>query len=189
MKKIGIILVLITAVLSTSSIKAQKTIGDVTMPKKVKVGETELELNGAGARVKLFMDMYVAGLYLKTPSKDAQKIIDANEHIAIKLQIVSSLITSDKMISAVNEGFKNSTNGNTASIQKEIDQFIAAFKDEIKKGDIYDIFYVPNKATLVVKNGKLMAKIEGLDFKKALFGIWLCDKPADKNLKDDLLGQ
>ncbi|HLU85349.1 MAG TPA: chalcone isomerase family protein, partial [Vicingaceae bacterium] len=61
--------------------------------------------------------------------------------------------------------------------------------DEIKKGDIYDIFYVPNKATLVVKNGKLMAKIEGLDFKKALFGIWLCDKPADKNLKDDLLGQ
>lgn len=189
MKKIGILLVLVAAVLSTSNIQAQKTIGDVTMPKKVKVGETELELNGAGARVKLFMDMYVAGLYLKTPSKEAQKIIDANEYVAIKLQIVSSLISSDKMVSAVNDGFKNSTNNNTAPIQKEINQFIGAFKDEIKKGDIFDIFYVPNKATLVLKNGKLMAKIEGLDFKKALIGIWLCDKPADKDLKDDLLGK
>ena len=54
---------------------------------------------------------------------------------------------------------------------------------------MFDIFYVPNKATLVVKNGKLMAKIEGLDFKKALFGIWLSDVPADKNLKKALLGE
>lgn len=183
------LLLLVLLVLTTTIAQAQKTIGDVTMPKKVKVGETELELNGAGARVKLFMDMYVAGLYLKTKSTDAKQIIEANEHIAIKLEIVSSLITSDKMISAVNEGFKNSTNGKTAPIQKEIDQFIGAFKDEIKKGDVFDIFYVPNKATLVVKNGKLMAKIEGLEFKKALFGIWLADTPADKNLKDDLLGQ
>ncbi|MDF1675452.1 MAG: chalcone isomerase family protein [Vicingaceae bacterium] len=183
------LLLLVLLILTTTITQAQITIGDVAMPKKVKVGETELELNGAGARVKLFMDMYVAGLYIKTKSTDAKKIVEANEHIAIKLQIVSSLITSDKMISAVNEGFKNSTNGKTASIQKEIDQFIGAFKDEIKKGDVFDIFYVPNKATLVLKNGKLMAKIEGLEFKKALFGIWLSDVPADKNLKKALLGK
>ena len=180
---------LVLLIITGTVAQAQITVGDVIMPRKVKLGETELELNGAGARVKLFMDMYVAGLYLKTKSTDANKIIDANEHIAIKLQIVSSLISSDKMIDAVNEGFKNSTNGKTAPIQKEIDSFIAAFKDEIKKGDVFDIFYVPNKATLVLKNGKLMAKIEGLEFKKALFGIWLSDVPADKNLKKALLGK
>jgi hypothetical protein len=31
--------------------------------------------------------------------------------------------------------------------------------------------------------------IPGLDFKKALFGIWLCDNPADKDLKLKLLGK
>lgn len=188
MKKLKLFSTIILLIIGTT-VQSQITVGDVTMPKKVKVGETELELNGAGARVKLFMDMYVAGLYLKTKSTDAQKIIEANEHVAIKLQIVSSLITSDKMISAVNDGFKNATNGKTAPIQKEIEQFIGAFKDEIKKGDVFDIFYVPNKATLVVKNGKLMAKIEGLDFKKALIGIWLSATPADKNLKKALLGK
>ncbi len=37
-------------------------------------------------------------------------------------------------------------------------------------------------------NGISRAVIAGLDFKKALFGIWLCDQPADKNLKKKLLG-
>ena len=31
--------------------------------------------------------------------------------------------------------------------------------------------------------------VKGKDFKKALFGIWLCDKPADKNLKAGMLGK
>ena len=30
--------------------------------------------------------------------------------------------------------------------------------------------------------------IEGYDFKKALFGIWLGDNPADEGLKEGLLG-
>ena len=34
----------------------------------------------------------------------------ANEGMAIKLNIVSGMITSDKMIGAINEGFENATN-------------------------------------------------------------------------------
>ena len=30
--------------------------------------------------------------------------------------------------------------------------------------------------------------IEGLDFKKAVFGIWLGKEPADSNLKEGMLG-
>lgn len=186
MKKI--ILIILTIV-SVQMAEAQMTISGTTLPKKVMVGETTLELNGGGVRSKYWMDMYVAGLYLKTKSKDAKKIINENEYASIKIQIVSSLITSEKMIAAVKEGFDNSTHKNTAAIQKEIDEFIAAFKDEIKKGDIFDIFYVPSKSTtMVMKNGKVKAKIEGFEFKKALLGIWLSDNPADDKLKEGLLG-
>ena len=40
----------------------------------------------------------------------------------------------------------------------------------------------------VYKDGKEVGMIEGLDFKKALFGIWLGAKPADKGLKNEMLG-
>jgi len=29
----------------------------------------------------------------------------------------------------------------------------------------------------------------GMPFKEAIIGIWLCDKPADKNLKKGMLGR
>jgi hypothetical protein len=38
------------------------------------------------------------------------------------------------------------------------------------------------------KNGKMLGTIEGLEFKKALFGIWLGNNPADKDLKAGMLG-
>ena len=40
------LLLFVLLILTTTITQAQITIGDVTMPKKVKVGETELELNG-----------------------------------------------------------------------------------------------------------------------------------------------
>ncbi len=39
------------------------------------------------------------------------------------------------------------------------------------------------------KNGVKKGTIEGHDFKKALFGIWLGDNPADSGLKTGLLGK
>ena len=132
--------------------------------------------------------MYACGLYIIKKSNDENAIINNDEHTAIKIQIISSLITSKKMVAAVEEGFEKSTNGKTKDLRKRIDQFKEVFsKEEIKKGDIYDIIYVPKKGTVIFKNGKIMPIIEGLDFKTALFGIWLGKDPADKDLKEALL--
>jgi hypothetical protein len=38
------------------------------------------------------------------------------------------------------------------------------------------------------KNSKLQVTIEGLEFKKALIGIWLSADPVDADLKTGLLG-
>ena len=160
------------------------------MPEKLVAGKTTLKLNGAGVREKFFMDMYACALYLKKTTNNSTKIISSDEHAAIKIHIISGLITSKKMTNAVEEGFENSTGGNTEKLRKEIDQFKAVFSnEEIEKKDIYDIIYIPNKGTIIFKNGKIQPIIKGLAFKKALFGIWLCNKPADKDLKEDLLSK
>ena len=83
----------------------------------------------------------------------------------------------------------NSTNGNTAPYKDNIDTFISVFKDNIKIGDVYDIIYTPEEGTKVYKNKELKSTVKGLDFKKVLFGIWLGNKPADKDLKTGMLGK
>jgi Chalcone isomerase-like len=185
MKK-NIIIILILGCLTAQS---QITVSGVTMPRKVMIGPSQLTLNGAGIREKLWIDLYVAGLYVKAKTNDAKSIINDDNPTAIKLHIVSSLITSKKMLDAVDEGFQKSTNKNTSPIKLEIEAFKVAFKEEIKVDDVYDIVYVPSKGTIILKNGKLSGTIKGLAFKKALFGIWIGDDPADKNLKKSLLGK
>ncbi len=160
-------------------------ISGVNMPNSLQNG---LILNGAGIRSKFFFDLYVGGLYLKNKTSNALHVINSDEPMAIKLHITSSLITSKKMMDATMEGFENSTKGNIKPLKKQIDEFINVFKKEIKDGDIYDFVYTPQIGVKIFKNSKLITTIKGLEFKKALFGIWFCEKPAQKSLKKEMLG-
>ncbi|CAM4366096.1 chalcone isomerase family protein [Gillisia limnaea] len=186
MKKI--LFVLFAVVTITSSFAQTKAAG-VTIPNNVSFEGEKLVLNGVGVREKFWMDMYAGALYLGSKSSDAKSIVNANDPMSLKLHMVSSLITSEKMIDAVNEGFENATNGKTSGISSEIAKFKAFFSDEINKEDVFDIVYIPSKGVLVYKNGKEKGSIKGMEFKKALFGIWLSDKPADKKLKQGMLGK
>lgn len=167
---------------------AQKEISGVTPAKSIEVNGTTLKFNGAGLREKLFLDLYVGALYVTNNTKEANKVIESDQSMAITLDIVSGLISSEKMISAINEGFEKSTKGNTAALKVKIDQFKDSFKEEIVVGDHYVIAYIKDKGTEIHKNGKKIKTIEGLDFKKALFGIWFCNDPADEDLKEGMLG-
>jgi|LGVF01.2.fsa_nt_gb hypothetical protein len=148
-----------------------------------------LVLNGQGTRDKFFIDLYVGGLYLKEKSSDFQTIIDADEKMSIRLHIVSSLITSKKMEDGTREGFTKSTNGNTEQIKEKIETFLAVFLEEIKENDIYDFLYIPSTGVQIYKNSELKETIISLEFKKALYGIWIGENPAQNSLKEDMLGE
>lgn len=149
-------------------------------------GQT-LNLNGKGVRTKAIFSLYTAGLYLPSKSNDAAAILAAEQPMALRMEITSSMITSEKMEEAVREGFKKAV-ADTAPLQARIDQLIAVFKQPIKEGDIYDFVYQPNKLA-IIKNGTSAATIEGSDFKQAFYGIWLGNNPVQGNLKKALLGQ
>lgn len=183
----AVLSILCIAFVSISSF-AQTEISGITLPQKTTFGKDEVILNGAGVREKFWMDMYVGGLYVTTESSNPQEITKADEAMGIQLHIVSGLINSKKMVSAVEDGFENSTKGNKAALRDKIDKFIAVFDAEIEKEDVFDITYQPGLGTVIYKNGKESGTIKGFDFKKALIGIWLGDKPADKDLKKSMLG-
>jgi hypothetical protein len=168
---------------------SQVTLNDVVVPAKTKVGDKELVLNGAGIRKKAFFKLYVAGLYVGKKTTSGKELVAADAPLAVRLQITSSMVSSDNMSEAIKEGFGKSAGGNLAALQKRVDSFIATFKkDPITEGNIFELKYVPGKGVETHKNGKLLGTIEGLDFKKALFGIWLGEDPVDADLKKGLLG-
>ena len=186
MKKLVIMLV---AFMSIGAMSAQTEVAGIKIPNSETYQGKTLNLNGAGVREKLWIDLYAGGLYLAKKSSNANEIVSSNEPMSIKLHIVSKLISSDKMIEAVNEGFENSTNGNTKSLDAEIKKFRSFFMEEITKNDVFDIVYIPGTGVTAYKNDKELGTIEGMEFKKALFGIWLSNRPADDDLKEAMLGK
>ena len=182
-------LLAVMAVFCTVSVQAQTQVGDATLPNTLTVGGTSLVLNGAGLREKAWFDLYAGGLYLTSKSGDASSIINADETMAIKLDILSKLVTTKKMVSAVDDGFESSLNGNTAPMADKIAKFKGFFSDEIVKTNVFDIAYIKGKGVVVSKNGNELGTIPGLEFKKALFAIWLGPDPADDDLKEEMLGQ
>lgn len=185
MKHLFVFLLFIVSI----SLNAQLEVEGVKIPYTYKTDEAVLVVNGAGVREKYFLDLYIGALYLKEKTNEALKIMNADEAMCMKLHIVSGLITSEKMIESTDEGFRRSTGGNTTPLQAKINQFKAAFNEAIKKGDIFDIVYEKAKGSCVYKNGKQIVSIPGLDFKKALFGIWLCNEAAASDLKKKLIGK
>lgn len=182
----GIVLLLITIYLNAN---AQKTLNSVTLPAKLSYDKTELVLNGGGIRKKTFFKVYVVGLYLASKNKNGPAICQEDKPMALRLQITSSLVNSNNLSHTIREGFDKSTGGKVATLKEKIDAFIHIFgKEKIMDGDIFDIWYIPGTGIQTSKNDKLQGTIEGIDFKKALFGIWLSNTPVDADLKKGLLG-
>ncbi|WP_331775797.1 chalcone isomerase family protein [Sulfurospirillum sp. 1612] len=163
-----------------------KEISGIKIPNTIQ--NPALQLNGAGIRNKFFFDLYVGALYVQHKTHDAHAIIDANNTMEMTLHITSSLISTDKMVSATLEGFENATQGNITPLKKDINTFLHVFHEKIRNGDIYRFLYEPKTGVHIYKNQKLATIIKGLAFKKALFGIWFCDKPAQQSLKQAMLG-
>ncbi len=170
------------------SVQAIEVAG-VQLKPSIKENSQSLTLNGAGIRSKFFMDLYVGSLYTTAKTKSVADVLDGKTTAAVRLDIISSLITSDNMVDSIEEGFHNATGGKIAPLQDRIKAFMKVFsKTEIKKGESFTLVGVPDVGVTAYRNGKEVIKISGDDFRKALFAIWLGDKPASKTLKKQMLG-
>ncbi len=164
-------------------------IGGATLPETLDAGGTPLILNGAGLRKKFFIKVYAGALYLPEKESDPRKIVSGDRPMAIRMHFIYDGVSAEKLVETWNEGFQAATNGNLGPLSDRIDAFNGFFTKEAGEGDVYDIRYVPSEGVRVVVNGRTVGIVKGLDFKEALFAIWLGDAPADKGLKKDMLGR
>lgn len=188
LKPIRILSLMVLAMLVGLGVSIKPAQANEVFPPSLELADSSLINQGVGTRKKAFLSLYKAGLYLKETNGDAAAIINADDTMAIRLQIVSKLISAKKMRSAMRDGFDQSTGGNVTPIQDGIDLFATGFSDEIKKQDVFDLIYDPAKGVEVIKNGTSKVTVPGLKFKQALFGIWLSNDPIQDSLKQAMLG-
>lgn len=189
-KKIILIITLVISALF-SKINAQKQIvfEGVTIPRTMTFENKTLELNGAGSRSKMWMEVYIQALYLSQLSQNPKEIINDNIEMSIRIEITSSLVSSGKLTRALNAGFEKSAGTDIANYKPRMELLKKFLADDITKGDVFELTYSPSDSSIwVIKNKELKGKIPGFDFKKVFFGIWLGDKPVDDVLKNNLLG-
>lgn len=182
MKKVSILLLVI--IVSSSCIWALK-IGGKILPDTMKAGDVELMLNGAGLRKKLIIKVYAGALYLPAKNSNAAQIAAADEAMAIKMHFIYKAVDPDKLIEAWNTGFAKS---DIANLQNEINTFNSYFSEDAEKDDVYDMIYIPGEGTSLYINNELKGTIAGLEFKQALFNIWLSDDTELPKLRDAMLG-
>ena len=157
--------------------------------RQISIDNQTLYLNGEGPRKKAFLTIYDTALYLTEKGSDAEAIIMADHPMAISLIIRSRFATATRISEAFREALEKSVGDDSASIESQIDRFLAAFENGVVKDDTFDFVYLPDTGLNIYKNGEVSEQIEGLEFKQALYGIWLSKNPIAAKLKTQLLGK
>jgi Chalcone isomerase-like len=161
----------------------------VKVPRTLEFQGKTMELSGFGVRSKMWMDVYVQALYQSLYSDNAFEVMQSNTEMAIRIEITSALVSSGKLTRNFNNGFERSAGANLEALRPRIEKFKSYLSDQIVAKDVFNLIYNPLDASVYVyKNDVLKGTVPGLDFKMALFGIWLSNNPVDEQLKKDLLG-
>lgn len=165
-----------------------KELSGVTMPDTQTVGGKTLKLNGMGVRKKAIFKVYVGGLYLENPSKDAAAILAADAPRVLRMHFVRS-VEKEKLVEGFREGFEANAKSALTSQKAGIDKFLASVAD-VKDGSVHSYVYEPGAGITVLHGAQEVAKIEGgKELADAVFSIWLGPKPPSEDLKKGLLGQ
>ena len=145
------------------------------------VGQTTLQLNGAGLRKKVFFKVYAAGLYVPQKAQTAQGILEQNGAARVRLGLLRD-VSAKSFVSALEEGLQDNTDEATRKeIAPELAKLIDAMNKigDVKEGDLVD-FEFSGKTTTVLVNGKLVAdNIGGKKLFDSVLRIWLGENAID----------
>lgn len=179
---------LIAALIAAPGLHAAEVAG-VRIEDKVRVGGSELVLNGAGIRSKLFIKVYIGALYVGQKASTPAAIYESAAPRRMALRMLRD-VDAESLHTALDEGLKaNHTADELAGLKAASDQLAGLMKGigKAREGDTITIDFMADGVAVGV-NGDSRGKVASSLLAKALLKVWLGDKPADAALKKSLLG-
>ncbi len=167
-------------------VSASQTVDKVFRP-TFKTVNTTLELSGVGElRYLGFVKIYDGALYLPEQA-DSSQVLD-NIPKRLEVRYVRSFKSKDFGPATI-AGIKKNVDPETYARLESRIAYHNGLYDDIAPGDRVSLTYIPTVGTRLEINGTTKGTIEGADFARALFSIWLGEKPFDRGFKKALLGE
>lgn len=182
--KIFFVLLIVISLVPTGAAFSAEMYGKVFV-EDMEVQGTPLTLRGIGSKTYIFIKVFVAGLYV-APDAGARAVSD---DIAKRLEVAYLYpVPGRKLAVETRRRIQlNTTAQEFMAIKDRVDVMDRYFVD-LKPGDRYALTYIPGVGTLFSLNGNIAGTIPGYDFAKALFSVWIGEKPINPSLKEALLG-
>lgn len=192
LKSIAAALAFMLATFLVAPCCAARDVAGVRFEDQASLGNQPLVLNGAGVRAKMIIKVYAIGLYVPRKDTVPAAIISQPGPKSIRIVMLRN-VSAEKLTESLMQGIiDNLSAADRLSLQPRLDALEAAMLNagEANKGSQIVLDYLPGIGTHVTLNGQSLVKdITGDDFYRALLKIWLGERPSDRSLKNDLLGQ
>lgn len=167
--------------------RADTTVAGVRLPNTVEAGGQTLVLNGAALRKKAVFKVYVAGLYLPTKEKNAEKIIAADGPRRMIMHFVRN-VGPEPICEAWTEGLAANTPNASAELTAQF-KTLCDYMEGVDERDKLVFTYVPGTGTTVEVKGKTKGVIPGKEFADAMLRTWIGMKPGPgASFKRSVLG-
>ncbi len=164
------------------------TVAGVTLNDTTTAGGQTLVLNGAGIRKKLFIKVYVAGLYLPAKQSAPERILAADTARQMVMHFVFN-VEKGKIAEGWQEGLVANT-PNTSPAVKQAFSTLSSWMEDMKKGQRLVLTYVPGSGTTVEVNGKVKGVLPDKAVADAILATWIGPKPGPgEDFKKAVLGR
>ena len=180
------------ALLASGSAVAQTTVADVKYEEAASVQGKPLLLNGAGIRYKAVFKVYTAGLYLEKKAPTPQDVLALKGPKRMRIVMLRE-IESAELGKLFSRGMED--NMDRAAFSKlvpgvmRMSQIFSEHK-KLLPGEEFMLDWIPGTGTVLTVKGQVQGEpFKEPEFFNALLGIWLGPQPADRKLKDALLGK
>jgi hypothetical protein len=164
----------------------------VRVDERVKVGASELQLNGAGVRTRIVFKVYVGALYLPERKASAAEILALKGPKRVSMTMLRDL-GARQFTEALEAGIRaNHSEAELAAMQPRVDALVAVMSEigSVKQKTAVTLDFLPETGTRITVDGAVRGRpIPGEDFYAALLKIWLGDRPVDADLKKAMLGE
>jgi hypothetical protein len=166
---------------------AAKACLGINFPDQTQAEGSALTLKGLGVRkaTLLKIDVYVAALYVASPSSDANAILGSKAPIKLILHFVRDVGAGD-ISNGFDEGFARSAKAQLPALQERI-AMLEGWMTDLTTGQQMTFIFRPGTGVQVDVSGTVKGTIKGDDFAKAFLSIWL-GNPPNPEIKVGLLG-
>jgi hypothetical protein len=140
-----------------------------------------------GLRKKLFIKVYVGGLYLAEKSSSADQVLAADGARILSFAFLYG-VDKEQLCDSWSEGLEANTPDAPAEVERDF-QTLCSWMEAIDKGKSMKLTYIPGTGTQVEVNGQGKGTIEGKAFADAVLRTWIGPDPGPgEGFKKGVLG-